>query len=213
MTELANTPSKATVRPFPLQRRCPMSPPPEYATLRETEPISKVQLKYNGREAWLLTRYEGMQQMLRDPRLCSDIADPGYPLQFGFPLELLQDVVQRTVLHVDPPEHTKHRMTLMPVRDIRRHRPRLLQRRRAASRRPGARPAQNPARARPGLRTPGRHPQRLRPPGRRTRRLLPQAAAPPPSAARPTANCHRPNRRRIGHLPKPAVPSNEASPA
>ncbi|WP_329572890.1 cytochrome P450 [Kitasatospora sp. NBC_01266] len=115
MTELTTTRSETQVRPFPLQRGCPMRPAPEYAVLRETEPVSRVKLKFNGREAWLLTRYEDMQAVLRDPRFDSDIAAPGYPLQFGFPLELLeQGIVGRTLFHMDPPVHTKHRMMLMP---------------------------------------------------------------------------------------------------
>jgi cytochrome P450 len=115
MTELTNTRPETEVRSFPLQRGCPMRPPEGYAALRESEPVSRIKLSFNGREAWLLTRYEDMQQMLRDPRFHSDIAEPGYPLQFGFPLELLeQGIVQRTMLHMDPPVHTKHRMMLMP---------------------------------------------------------------------------------------------------
>ncbi|MEV6583930.1 cytochrome P450 [Streptomyces sp. NPDC051582] len=116
MTELTTARSETTVRAFPLPRTgCPMQPAPDYAVLRETEPVSRVKLTFNGREAWLLTRYEDMQQMLRDPRFESDIADPGYPLQFGFPLELLeQGIVQRTLFHMDPPVHTQHRMMLMP---------------------------------------------------------------------------------------------------
>ncbi|MFB6812269.1 cytochrome P450 [Streptomyces sp. NPDC056387] len=116
MTELTTAQPETTVRAFPLARTgCPMQPAPEYAVLRETEPVSRVKLTFNGREAWLLTRYEDMQQMLRDSRFESDIADPGYPLQFGFPLELLeQGIVQRTLFHMDPPVHTKHRMMLMP---------------------------------------------------------------------------------------------------
>jgi cytochrome P450 len=113
MTELTST--QTQVRAFPLQRGCPFAPPEGYATLRETEPVSKVKLTYNGREAWLLTRYEDMQQMLRDPRFTSDIADPGYPLQFAFPLDLLeQGIVKPTLIHMDPPVHTRHRMILMP---------------------------------------------------------------------------------------------------
>lgn len=68
MTELIHAQSETTVRPFPLARTgCPMQPAPEYAVLRETEPVSRVKLTFNGREAWLLTRFEDMQQMLRDP--------------------------------------------------------------------------------------------------------------------------------------------------
>ncbi|MFE5540188.1 cytochrome P450 [Streptomyces sp. NPDC056492] len=116
MTELTTAQPETKVRAFPLARTgCPMQPAPEYAELRETEPVSRVKLTFNGREAWLLTRYEDMQQMLRDSRFESDIADPGYPLQFGFPLELLeQGIVQRTIFHMDAPVHTKHRMMLMP---------------------------------------------------------------------------------------------------
>ncbi|GHE16187.1 cytochrome P450 [Streptomyces alanosinicus] len=128
MTELTSTEPGTQVRAFPLERGCPFAPPQQYAELREAEPVSKVKLKYNGREAWLLTRYEDMQQMLRDPRFESDIADPGYPLQFAFPLDLLeQGIVSKTLFHMDPPVHTKHRMILMPeltARQVEAMRPR-----------------------------------------------------------------------------------------
>ncbi|MFH8479654.1 cytochrome P450 [Streptomyces sp. NPDC018055] len=107
-------------RLFPLERTgCPLDPAPEYAELREKEPVPWVKLRFNGREAWLLTRYDDVRQMLKDPRFSSDMADPGYPLQFHFPMELLGKV-KPALLHMDPPAHTAHRMMLMPELSVKR---------------------------------------------------------------------------------------------
>jgi cytochrome P450 len=122
MTDLVNppVPQAREVRPFPLERTgCPMDPAPGYAELRETEPVSKVRLKFNGREAWLLTRYDDMRKMLKDPRFSSNMAHPAYPLQFEFPMELLGKV-KPALLHMDPPEHHQHRMMLMPDLTVRK---------------------------------------------------------------------------------------------
>ncbi|WP_326668769.1 MULTISPECIES: cytochrome P450 [unclassified Streptomyces] len=120
MSDLVDACPHAQPRPFPLERTgCPLDPAPEYAVLRETEPVSRVKLKFNGREAWLLTRYEDVRQMLVDPRFSSNMADPGYPLQFHFPMELLGKV-KPALLHMDPPEHTAHRMMLMPELSVKR---------------------------------------------------------------------------------------------
>ncbi|MGC5343869.1 cytochrome P450 [Streptomyces sp. DT24] len=120
MSDLVDTCPHAAPRPFPLARTgCPLEPAPEYDELREKEPVSRVRLTFNGREAWLLTRYEDVRQMLVDPRFSSNMADPGYPLQFHFPMELLGKV-KPALLHMDPPDHTTHRMMLMPELSVKR---------------------------------------------------------------------------------------------
>jgi cytochrome P450 len=122
MTDLVDPPvtQAREVRPFPLARTgCPLDPAPEYAELRENEPVSRVKLKFNGREAWLLTRYDDVRKMLRDPRFSSNMAHPSYPLQFEFPMELLGKV-KPALLHMDPPDHHQHRMMLMPDLTVRK---------------------------------------------------------------------------------------------
>jgi cytochrome P450 len=116
MTDIISCPvaHEREVRQFPFDRPgCPMEPSGTYAELRETEPISKISLRLNGREAWLLTRFEDIRTMLSDSRFSADMTNPGYPLQFEFPMELIGKV-KPALLHMDPPEHTKNRMMLMP---------------------------------------------------------------------------------------------------
>ncbi|WP_141576722.1 cytochrome P450 [Actinomadura sp. WMMA1423] len=120
MTETADVESASTGHPaFPMARKCPFSPPEEYARLRETEPISKVTLTQNGRTVWLLTKYEHVRAVLADPRMSADITADGYPLMIPVPIEILRSV-PRALFHLDPPQHTVQRRLLMPEFTVRR---------------------------------------------------------------------------------------------
>ncbi|NUR69260.1 MAG: cytochrome P450 [Hamadaea sp.] len=110
---------KEDVPGFPMTRTCPFAPPPEYAELRETEPISEVRLTLNGRRAWLLTKYEDVVKVLADPRASSDVTHDGYPLFMPVPVELLK-AMPRILFHMDPPEHTATRKLLTPEFTARR---------------------------------------------------------------------------------------------
>jgi cytochrome P450 len=104
---------KEDVPGFPMTRTCPFAPPPEYAELRTSEPISEVELTLNGRRAWLLTKYEDIVKILVDPRASSDATLDGYPLFMPVPVELLR-AMPRILFHLDPPEHTVQRKLLTP---------------------------------------------------------------------------------------------------
>jgi cytochrome P450 len=75
-----------------------------FARLRESRPVSPVDLPGNGR-AWLITRYEEARAALADPRLAKDPRkmypdwEPG-PRQAMFNLHML---------NLDPPDHTRLR--------------------------------------------------------------------------------------------------------
>jgi cytochrome P450 len=114
---------------FPLRRTCPFSEPSEYAGMRADRPVSRAELKVNGKPAWLVTRHEHVRQVLGDSRVSSNLKLPGYPHQFHIPEELLAQV-RLMMLNMDPPEHTAHRRMLIPeftARRVRELRPRIQQ--------------------------------------------------------------------------------------
>ncbi|GAA3689488.1 cytochrome P450 [Nonomuraea antimicrobica] len=61
---------------LPFDRPDPLVPPPEYARLRETEPVAPVRTP-DGRTAWLVTSYEAVAAVLSDRRF--GLAPPGVP--------------------------------------------------------------------------------------------------------------------------------------
>lgn len=95
---------------FPMSR-CPFSPPPQYAQLRETTPISRVTMP-DGTPAWLLTRYEDVKAVLSDNRFSTDPATPGYPFLSPARAAQLRSEKPKAFLRMDPPEHSKFRRML-----------------------------------------------------------------------------------------------------
>lgn len=53
-------------KPFPWDRKCPFSPPEQYTELASERPIAKTRLA-TGRDAWLVTGYDNIRQLLLDP--------------------------------------------------------------------------------------------------------------------------------------------------
>jgi len=99
-----------TALSFPMRRSCPFAPPPEYAELRRTDPVAKVSLP-NGQDAWVVTRYDDVRELLNDPRISSDRSRPGYPF-LSKELEYLREV--KVFVGMDPPEHGPHRRMFVP---------------------------------------------------------------------------------------------------
>lgn len=93
---------------FPMQRRCPWLPPPEYAELRQ-QPPQQVLLP-SGARAWLVTRHEDVRAALGDPRLSADHTKPGYPLRIQVP----PTPRGQSFLRMDDPEHGRLRRMVLP---------------------------------------------------------------------------------------------------
>ncbi|NED12988.1 cytochrome P450 [Streptomyces sp. SID9124] len=111
------TEAAAPPRDFPIQRGCPFAAPAEYDVLRTQEPIARVTLPTK-REAWVVTRYDDVRELLSDPRGSADIRRPNFPaLGEG---EQEAGARFRPFIRTDAPEHTKYRRMLLPVFTVRR---------------------------------------------------------------------------------------------
>lgn len=94
---------------FPLPRRHPFDPPPQYAELGREAPVRRV-TQWNGRPAWFVTRHADIRSLLMDPRTGADAAHPAYPAQ-NAALSLVRKEYQ-VFAQMDPPEHTAERRLL-----------------------------------------------------------------------------------------------------
>ncbi|WP_399880062.1 cytochrome P450 [Streptomyces sp. BBFR51] len=104
-------------RDFPIQRGCPFAEPAEYDALRTHEPVARVTLPTK-REAWVVTRYDDVRELLSDSRASADIRRPNFPaLGEG---EQEAGAKFRPFIRTDAPEHTKYRRMLLPVFTVRR---------------------------------------------------------------------------------------------
>jgi cytochrome P450 len=98
-------PAGATVpRSYPFGRDR-LSPDPQYAELRRSEPVCQVQLPY-GPPAWLVTSYDLIKDVLSDTRF-SRAAIIGRDSPRESPLDIGQ--LAESITNMDPPEHTRIR--------------------------------------------------------------------------------------------------------
>ncbi|MFH9599603.1 cytochrome P450 [Streptomyces rochei] len=104
-------------RDFPIRRGCPFTAPEEYAAMRTDDPVARVTLP-TGREAWAVTRYDDVRELLSDSRVSADIRRPNFPaLGEG---EQEAGARFRPFIRTDAPEHTRYRRMLLPAFTVRR---------------------------------------------------------------------------------------------
>jgi cytochrome P450 len=119
------TETGADVRPFPFPRVDPLLPSPVIAELRESQPVSQVQL-WDGSLAWLALKYDDIKSLLVNPALSSDTLRPNFPQANETAASFRSG--QRVFVRMDSPAHDVHRLMLTSdfmVKKVREYRPYL----------------------------------------------------------------------------------------
>lgn len=94
-----------TARAYPFREPEALALEPEYAHLREHEPMSRIALPYGG-DAWLAVRHEDVRTVMSDPRFSrAALLEPEREVPRTSPRRL----VDPTLHTVDPPEHNRLR--------------------------------------------------------------------------------------------------------
>ncbi|OAL45605.1 cytochrome P450 55A3 [Pyrenochaeta sp. DS3sAY3a] len=102
----ANPPS------FPFARPQAWDPPAEYAQLRKTNPISRVEL-WDGSHPWLVVKHKDVVSVLTDDRLSKERQRPGFPEMSAGGKEAAKN--KATFVDMDPPNHMKQRSMVEPM--------------------------------------------------------------------------------------------------
>lgn len=103
--QTADTPPDA----FPSPRTKPFQPPAEYTRDQRLPGLRRVKL-WDGKEAWLVTRYDDFRAVLRDNRFSADTRHPNFP--DPSPGMKVARGNYRAFVSMDEPEHSKHRRML-----------------------------------------------------------------------------------------------------
>jgi cytochrome P450 len=108
------------------------NPFPILKDLRTTVPLYRFELP-NGRSAWMVTRYDDVLAILKDPRFVKDIRHalpPEVAAQVTSSSEAQTNMIRRHMLSSDPPDHTRLRHLVSKAftpRMIEQMRPRIQQ--------------------------------------------------------------------------------------
>jgi len=86
------------------------NPYPTYAWLREYDPVHFTEM-WGGYRAWIITRYDDVQTVLKDPRFVKDPVNalPPEALAQAQPTSEFDRLFNRNLLSLDPPDHTRLR--------------------------------------------------------------------------------------------------------
>ncbi|WP_158839690.1 cytochrome P450 [Saccharothrix deserti] len=113
MTDLIDSREPTAAVQFPMTRTCPMHMPPQYAELRDEQPVAEATMRMTGARALLLTRHADVKKVLNDKAMSSDAKRPGYLHQIPIPEEIIQ-FIKFPFVAMDAPEHTARRRLVIP---------------------------------------------------------------------------------------------------
>jgi cytochrome P450 len=97
---------------LPRSRTHPFHPPPEYEQLRKESPISRF-VWPNGVEGWLVTTYNEVRALLADPRLSINRFNSPPPSLSAIKDRKPEVMLPRSLVAMDPPEHTPWRRAIV----------------------------------------------------------------------------------------------------
>ncbi|GAB3433960.1 cytochrome P450 [Actinophytocola sediminis] len=97
---------------LPRSRTHPFHPPPEYEQLRKESPISRF-VWPNGVEGWLVTTYNEVRSLLADPRLSINRFNSPPPSLSAIKDRKPEVMLPRSLVAMDPPEHTPWRRAIV----------------------------------------------------------------------------------------------------
>lgn len=106
--------SMTSARPLPVPREdvCPFGPAPEVAGLRTRTPVARVTCP-TGIEAWLVTRYADVREVLGDPRRFSNRSGQAGHVLANMPPDAA--VEEGDFAKMDGPEHVRFRRVFAPA--------------------------------------------------------------------------------------------------
>ncbi len=87
----------------------PLNPPGFYSFFRERDPVARVRL-WNGRQAWMITRWEDVRTVLSSPHVSAMPTREGYPTFSAG--HAARAGARRAFITMDPPDHTFFRRML-----------------------------------------------------------------------------------------------------
>jgi cytochrome P450 len=110
--------TSVTPQAFPIERaaECPFDPPPGYAALRDDDSVAKAACP-SGIDAWVVTRYEDVRTLLRDPRLSSRQAPSAHAMPHA---DWDREVSKGNILQLDGEDHARLRRALISEFTVRR---------------------------------------------------------------------------------------------